>query len=93
MGRTRHIQASAKSTTIYLTRAQKAAIRKFQAKRLTETEEEPMLSEVVLEGLKLLFDREGWSAVELESVFPKREIKKAQVHQFPGRRRARRPGT
>jgi hypothetical protein len=89
MGRTPHIQAEAKSTTVYLTRAQKAAIRKFQAKRLLETEGEPGLTEVVLEALRLMLDREGWSATELEQVFPKVEVKRAKISLFPKRGRRR----
>ena len=89
MGRTPHIQADARSTTVYLTRVQKAAIRKFQAKRLLETEGDPGLTEVILEAPKLLLGNEGWSATELEQVFPKTEEKRAKVSVFPKRRRNR----
>jgi hypothetical protein len=90
MGRIPHIQAGAKSTTIYLTKAQKVAIRKFQTKVLQESDREPGLTEVILEGLRLLLDRDGWPAAELESVFPKPEMKRATVSVFPqSRRRAR----
>jgi hypothetical protein len=90
MGRTPHIQTGAKSTTIYLTKAQKVALRKFQAKRLEETENEPVLTEVFLEGFKLLLDREGWSATELGMVFPKTDVKRATVSVFSKKRRSTR---
>jgi|HubBroStandDraft_1064217.scaffolds.fasta_scaffold134396_2 hypothetical protein len=91
MGRTPHIQADAKSTTVYLTRTQKAAIRKFQAKRLLETEGEPGLTEVIVEALRLLLGSEGWTAIELEQTFPKTELKRAKVSVFSKRRRTNRP--
>jgi hypothetical protein len=91
MGRKPHIQVGARSTTIYLTKAQKVAIRRFQAKRLDENEDEPVLTEVVLEGLRLLLDREGWPAAELGTLFPKAEVKRAKVTAFPKRRRSSRP--
>jgi len=91
MGRTPRIQAGAKGTTVYLTKAQKVAIRKFQTKVLQESEREPGLTEVMLEGLRLLFDREGLPAAELESVFPKAETKRAKVSVFPKSRRHSRP--
>lgn len=87
MGRTPYIQPGAKSTTIYLTKAQQVAIRKFQAKRLEENDREPLKTEVVLEGLKLLFEREGWSAAELGNLFPKLEARRAKVRVFPRRRK------
>jgi len=86
MGRTPHIQADAKSTTIYLTKAQKVAIRKFQAKRLEETGREPVLTEVLLEGLKRLLTAEDWSVAELGIAFPKLEPTRAKVKIFPKRR-------
>jgi hypothetical protein len=89
MGRTPHIQIGAKGTTVYLTKAQKLAIRKFQAKRLEETEREPGLTEVVLEGLKLLLDRERWTPAELAQVFPNAEVKRAKVSVFPRKARKR----
>jgi hypothetical protein len=92
MGRTPHIQADAKSTTVYLTRAQKAAIRKFQAKRLLEAEAEPGLTEVILEALRLLLANEGWSTTELELAFPKTEVKRGKVSVFPKRGRSVHPG-
>jgi hypothetical protein len=91
MGRTPHIASNARSTTISLTPAQKASIRKLQTKRLDEDRPEPGLTEVVLEGLKLLFEKEGWSQTELGRVFPKEEIHTATVRVFSKRRR-RRPG-
>jgi|HubBroStandDraft_4_1064222.scaffolds.fasta_scaffold2673599_1 hypothetical protein len=91
MGRKPHIRVGARSTTIYLTKAQKVAIRKFQAKRLDENDDEPVLTEVVLEGLRLLLEREGWSAAELGTLFPKSEVKRAKVTAFPKRRRGSRP--
>ena len=91
MGRPPHIQARAKSTTIYLTKTQRIAIRKFQTKRLEETDVDFGLTEVVLEGLKLLLDREGWSAAELGITFPKTEVKRAKVSVFPKRRRVNHP--
>jgi len=86
MGRTPHIQVGAKPTTIYLTKAQKAGIRKFQAKRLEKNEADLGLTEVVLEGLRLLLDHEGWSAAELGMLFPKPEVRRAKVSPFPRRR-------
>jgi hypothetical protein len=91
MGRTPHIQSGAKSTTIYLTKAQRVAIRKFQTKRLQEGDSEPLLNEVVLEGLRLLLQREGCTEAELGTVFPKAEVKRAKVTAFPKRRRGNRP--
>jgi hypothetical protein len=91
MGRTPHIASNARSTTISLTSAQKASIRKLQTKRLDEDRPEPGLTEVVLEGLKLLFEKEGWSQTELGRVFRKEEIHTATVRVFSKRRR-RRPG-
>ena len=86
MGRTPYIQADANSTTIYLTKAQKVAIRKFQTKRLEETGREPGLTEVLLEGLKRLLNADGWSTVELGIAFPKAEPKREKVRVFPKRR-------
>lgn len=91
MGRIPHIQEGAKGTTLYLTKAQKVAIRKFQTKRLEENEREPGLTEVVLEGLKLLLDREGGFAAELGIAFPKVEVKRAKVSVISKRRPSRRP--
>jgi hypothetical protein len=91
MGRKPHIQVGARSTTIYLTKAQKVAIRKFQAKRLEESDNEPVLTEVVLEGLKLLLQREGCSEAELGTIFPKSEVKQAKITAFRKRRRPNRP--
>ena len=93
MGRKPHIQAGAKSTTIYLTKAQKVAIRKFQTKVLQESDYELGLTEVLLEGLRLLLDREKWPVAELELVFPKTEVKQAKVSVFPKRRRGNRTMT
>jgi hypothetical protein len=93
MARTPHIQPEAESTTVYLTKAQKAAIRKLQAKRLEETGSEPGLTEVVLEGLKLLLDHEGWAVAELGSVFPKTEVQHAKVSVISKRRRSARSRT
>ena len=89
MGRTPHIQAGAKSTTIYLTKAQKVAIRKLQTKRLEEGLPEPLLNEIVLEGLKLVCQTEGWSAAELGKTFPKQEVHPAEARVFSKRRRLR----
>jgi hypothetical protein len=47
-----------------LTKPQRAAIRKFEAKRLEETDRELGLTETVLEALKILLDGEGWSVSE-----------------------------
>jgi len=91
MGRKPHIQVGARSTTIYLTKAQKVAIRKFQANRLEESDSEPVLTEVVLEGLRLLFQREGYTEAELGTVFPKPDVKRATVTAFRKRRRGSRP--
>lgn len=82
MGRTPHIQSGATPTTVYLTKTQKVAIRKFQTKKLEENEREPGLTEVFLEGLRLLFGREGWSATELGTLFPKVESKRAEISVF-----------
>lgn len=83
MGRTPHIDSDAKSTTIYLTKIQKAAIRKLQAKRLEESGQEPVLTEVFLEGLRLLLGNSGWSPSEMGIVFPKTEVRRAKVSVFP----------
>jgi hypothetical protein len=91
MGRTPHIASNARSTTISLTSAQKASIRKLQTKRLDEDRPEPGLTELVLEGLKLLFEKEGWSQAELGRVFLKEEIHAATVRVFSKPKR-RRPG-
>lgn len=91
MGRTPHIQAGAKGTTIYLTKAQQVAIRKFQTKQLEQTDREPVKTEVLLEGLRLLLEREGWSTAELETLFPKLEAKRAKVSEFPKRRKPHGP--
>jgi hypothetical protein len=91
MGRTPRIQAGAKGTTVYLTKAQKLAIRKFQTKHFEENEDDLGLTEVVLEALRLLFARDGLSASELGMVFPKVEAKRAKVSVFPKRRRSTRP--
>lgn len=86
MGRTPHIQVGAKSTTIYLTKAQKLAIRKFQTKRLEESDCDLTLTQVVLEGLKILLDREGLSASELGMIFPKMQPRRAKISVFPKQR-------
>jgi hypothetical protein len=91
MGRKPHIQVGARSTTIYLTKAQKVAIRKFQAKRLEESDIEPVLTEVMLEGLKLLLQREGCTEAELGTIFPNTEVRRAKVTAFRKRRRLSRP--
>lgn len=91
MGRTAHIQPGAKGTTVYFTKAQKVAVRKFQAKRLEETDREPTLTEVVVEGLKLLLSRDGWTAAELEQIFPKAETRTASVSVFPKKMHRPRP--
>ena len=88
MGRTPHIHPAAKSTTIYLTKAQKAAIRKFQAKRLEQNEDDLGLTEVMLEGLRLLLAQEAWTPADLGILFPKPEVKRAKVSPFPKRRRS-----
>jgi len=88
MGRTPHIQAGAKGTTIYLTKAQKLAFRKLQAKRMEDGLPEPLLTEAVLEGFQLLLRKEGWSDSELASLFPKGEVRRAKVRVFSKRRRA-----
>ena len=82
MGRKAHIAKNAQSTTISLTPAQKSAVRKLQTKRLDEERPEPGLTELVLEGLKLLLEKEGWSQAELGRVFPKLEIRTATVRVF-----------
>jgi len=89
MGRTPHIDPDATSTTVYLTKAQKLAIRKFQAKRLEESDREPALTEVLMEGLKLLLDREGWTPTELAHAFPNVEVRRAKVSVFPRKGRKR----
>ena len=86
MGRTPHIAAGAKPTTVYLTRAQKVAIRKLQTKRLESELPEPGLTEVFLEGFALLLKKEDWPEVELGKVFPKRESPPPQIRVFPKRR-------
>ena len=86
VGRKPRIDPSAKGTTISLTAAQKSLIRKLQTKRLADGAEEPLLNEVVTEGLKTLFEREGFSPAELGLAFPKRETRQATVRVFPKRR-------
>jgi hypothetical protein len=93
MGRTPHIQVGAKPTTIYLTKVQKAAIRKFQAKRLEKNEADLGLTEVLLEGLRRLLDNEGWLSAELETLFPKLEVKRAKISPFPKGRSSHRSTT
>lgn len=89
MGRTPHIQPGAKSTTVYLTKVQKLALRKFQTKRLEEGEREPGLTEVFLEGFRLLLEREGSSPSELEHVFPDLVKHRANVSVFTRKARRR----
>jgi len=86
MGRYRRIDASARGTTISLTASQKSLIRKLQTKRLTQGAVEPLLNEVVTEGLKVLFEKEGFSSAELESAFPKRETPRGSLRVFPKRK-------
>ncbi len=88
MGRRRRIAAGAKPTTISLTPAQKVAIRKLQAKRMSAGQPEPLLNDVVLEGIELLLEKEGWSSAELAQVFPEVEAKSAEVRVFPRKRRS-----
>jgi hypothetical protein len=83
MGRIRRIDPSAKGTTISVTPAQKSLIRKLQTKRLEEGSQEPLLNEVVTEGLKVLFEREGFTSAELALAFPKREARGATIRVFP----------
>lgn len=85
-GRKRKIDPAAKGTTISLTPAQKSLVRKLQTKRLDEGAEEPLLNEVVTEGLKVLFEKEGFTSAELGLAFPKREARAATVRVFPKRR-------
>ena len=87
MGRRRKIDPRAKGTTVSLTPVQKSALRKLQTKRLDEGQPEPLLNEVVLEGFRLLLEKEGWSVPELDRVFPKQEVRVAQVRVFSKRRR------
>lgn len=86
MGRKRRIDVSARGTTISLTASQKSLIRKLQTKRLDQGETEPLLNEVVIEGLKALFEKEGFSGAELESAFPKTELRTAAIRIFPKRK-------
>jgi hypothetical protein len=85
-GRKRRIDPAAKGTTISLTPAQKSLIRKLQTKRLEEGSQEPLLNEVVTEGLKALFEKEGFTSAELGLAFPKRETHQATIRVFPKRR-------
>jgi hypothetical protein len=85
-GRKRRIDPSAKGTTISITPAQKSLIRKLQTKRLTEGKQEPLLNEVVTEGLKVLFEREGFTPAEVGLAFPKREAQPATIRVFPKRK-------
>jgi hypothetical protein len=87
MGRTPHIQAGAKATTIYLTKGQTLAIRKFQTKHFEKTDYDIGLTEVILEALGLLFAEEGLSVAELGLLFPKKEVGKAKVSVISKRRR------
>jgi hypothetical protein len=89
MGRRRRIERGAKGTTISLTSAQHLVIRKLQTKRLEEGAAEPLLNELVLEGLKLVCKEEGWSPAELEVAFPKQEVQTAEIRVIPKRRRSR----
>jgi DNA-binding MarR family transcriptional regulator len=91
MGRRSRIEPGARGTTISLTPAQKSCIRKLQTKRLEEGKSEPLLNEVILEGLKMLCEKEGWSPAELERVFPKWEAPATRVKVFPKRARKHGP--
>jgi hypothetical protein len=88
MGRHRRISVDAKPTTISLTPTQKIALRKLQAKRFANTGVEPLLNELVLDGLRALLGEEGFSSAELAHIFPGVEIKKAKVQVFRKKRRS-----
>lgn len=90
MGRTPQIAPGAKSTTIYLTKIQKASVCKLQTKRLESDLPEPGLTAVFLEALALLLKNEGWSEAELGKVCPNRESPLGQIRAFPKRRRSQR---
>jgi hypothetical protein len=70
MGRQRHIDEEAKPTTVYLTLRQQIAFHELQVSRLKSGSPKPTLTEVMLEGFRLILSREGTSGTELERVFP-----------------------
>lgn len=79
MGRRRRILEDAEPTTIYLTSAQRAALRRLQAKRGETGAGDPALNEVFMEGFRMLLEAEGWSRSDLERLFPKENRQPAKV--------------
>lgn len=47
------------------------------------------LTEVLLEGFRLVLEKEGWTSAELGTIFPKVEDKRAKVSVFPKRKKPR----
>lgn len=91
MGRQRHIAEDAKPTTIYLTVRQQIAFQELQLRRLKAGSAKPGLTEVMLEGFRLVLRREEVTETELEKIFPEltqAKTRKAKV-QVINRRRKR----
>lgn len=90
MGRKRHIDEDAKPTTVYLTVRQQIAFQELQVGRLKGGKAKPMLTEVMLEGFRLLLSKEGMTETELERIFPETKSAKGtktKVHVISRRKR------
>ena len=82
MARTRRTPEGARSTTVYLSAAQRGAIRKLQSIRLEKSGTEPTLNEVFMEGLRKLLSEEGWAESQLGQTFPKQDTRQTNVTRF-----------
>ena len=87
MGRHRRIDKSASATTVSLTREQRLALDELQLMRQKQGRSKPLLTEMLLQGVRLLLKQAGWSTADLEKLFPKQESVLGKVVSIRKRRR------
>ncbi len=51
-------------------------------KRTREGERKPLLNDILVNGLKELLRKEGWTEPDLTKIFPKQEIRRAKVQSI-----------